>query len=161
LALPVVVMGCGTFVTTTQLNPPPHPLVYRAAASVEVYSSSPPTQPHVDLALLELEQNGGLGRAALIELLRERAGALGCDAVFIGGVRGRGFNGEGFDSPREMVNATCLVYTAQRDVPLVLTVPPAPVLTVAPVPHPGERRMCHDRQDFQANRDCVLGRVSN
>jgi hypothetical protein len=119
VALMVLAMGCGTFVTDTRINPSPRPLRARAPATVEVYASSPPVRPHVDIALLEVQQTRGLnpqGTALMIENLRERAGALGCDALFLGGMSDhQGADpGSGFDliDPGATIRqATCIVYS--------------------------------------------------
>jgi hypothetical protein len=111
--LSVLVIGCGTFVTETPLNPAPRLLNPRGFESVEVFSSAPPARAHVDVALLEVEQTHDLnqqGTDLMIQRLRERAGAIGCDAVVIGGMRERGNSTELFDSGSTTLHATCIVY---------------------------------------------------
>jgi len=56
LGLSVVVTGCGTWVTDTQINPAPRPLSARGYESVEIFSSAPPARAHVDVALLKVDQ---------------------------------------------------------------------------------------------------------
>ncbi|HEY4187634.1 MAG TPA: hypothetical protein VGP07_21330 [Polyangia bacterium] len=140
-------------VIETPLNPSPRRLMQRPADAVEVYSSTPPSRPHVDLALLEVDQYEGQGSPVMVQVLRERAGAMGCDAVFIGEARTRGSGGS--------LSATCVVYTnvvyVQPDVAADPSPSPSPPL---PLPPPGGRRLCRDRQDFEESRDCVLQRGS-
>jgi hypothetical protein len=140
----VVIAGCGTWVTETQLNPAPHPPQPRGYESVEVFSSSPPTRDHVDVALLKVDQVNEIEDGfseIMIQHLRERAGALGCDAVFLGTpqeLRGPDLLSSG---SRRMF-ATCIVYKNPGD-------------PVAPPP-PSARRMCVDRRDFDAHRNCIM-----
>jgi hypothetical protein len=144
-----VPVGCGTFVTTTPLNEAPRTLAPRAATSVGVFSSEAPSRPHVDLALLEATQNDGQGTAAMVDSLRARAGAMGCDAIFIGNASSREHyaSGYGLIGSSTFV-ATCIVYTDGAN--------PAPPVVEAP--REGRRRMCVDRADFDRNRNCVLPR---
>lgn len=87
LGLVVFASGCVTAsVETTRLNTPPHPLVSRPARTVELYSSSAPTRPHVDVALLRAKRaNVATDTPRMVQWLVERAGQLGCDALFISG----------------------------------------------------------------------------
>jgi hypothetical protein len=89
-------------------------MVPRPPETVEVYSSSPPTRPHVDVALFEVTQTEDLtdrGTAFMIERLRERAGEMGCDAVLVGGMSEHEGSHSLFDSDSRTLQATCIVYT--------------------------------------------------
>ena len=117
--------GCGIHVEYTELNAPPRPLAPRAPESVEVYASAAPARPHVDVGLFEVEQESsntpGKTRALLDEL-RRRAGAIGCDAVVVAGITAKNSELESllldYDTNKKALQATCIVYTAP---------PPAPV----------------------------------
>jgi len=91
LGLLVCAASCAlSSVETTLLNAPPHPLVARPARSVEIYASSAPTRPHVDVALLRADQaNFGTDTARMVQSLAERAGELGCDALYVSGASER------------------------------------------------------------------------
>ena len=106
--------GCVTSVEATRLNQAPHPLVARPAHSVEIYSSAPPTRPHVDIALLRADQsNYATDMPAMVQALAERAGELGCDALFISGTGERpGAPGKGyvFDPGSRILLGTCIAY---------------------------------------------------
>jgi hypothetical protein len=113
-------LGCGTVVQATPINPAPRPLVPRAAHSVQIFLNSPPPEPHVDIALLEVRQDEGFNRMGtdyMIQRLREKAGELGCDAVLI---KTRGERaGVEIDSPFDLADpdpqsllASCIVYAA-------------------------------------------------
>ena len=141
----VVVTGCGTWVTDTQINPAPRPLFARGYESVEVFSSAPPARAHVDVALLKVDQMNAMDDRPgelMIQRLRERAGAMGCDAVFIGATQEREAPGFLTSGSRTMT-ATCIVYSQPGDHGAVR-------------PSPAARRMCVDRKDFDEHRNCVV-----
>lgn len=146
LVLSVVVAGCGTWVTDTQINPAPRPLFARGYESVEVFSSAPPARAHVDVALLKVDQTNAiddhLGEQLMIQRLRERAGAMGCDAVFIGATQERAAP-DLLTSGSRTMTATCIVYSQPGDHGAV-------------PPSPPSRRMCVDRKDFDDHRNCIL-----
>lgn len=103
-----VCWGCGTFVTATPINPAPRPLVARTPESVQVLASGAPLEPHVDVALLEAEQDEGWNRQGtdyMIQRLREKAAELGCDALY---VKSKSFHEER-DSTHLL--ASCVVFT--------------------------------------------------
>ena len=150
LSLSVGVVGCGTWVTDTQINPAPRPLSGRGYESVEVFSSAPPARPHVALALLKVEQDRSTDdhpSELMVQRLRERAGAMGCDVVFIGATQELAAPDLVFTGSRTM-SATCLVYSQPGDRG---TAPPAPPA----------RRMCVDRRDFDEHRNCIVPRAAN
>jgi hypothetical protein len=78
----------------------------------------------------------GLGEL-MIQRLRERAGAMGCDAIYIGQAVPNSFT----TGPRTM-SGTCIVYRRPGD--------PGPV-----GPSPPARRTCVDRRDFDEHRNCI------
>ena len=110
--------GCGTYVGFTPINDPPHALGPRPARSVEVLSSGAPTRPHVDVAVVEVEQTHGLneqGTGLMIRRLRQQAAAIGCDAIVLGGVTDHqgAEPGSGWallDPGSTKRQATCVVY---------------------------------------------------
>ncbi len=145
LGLSVVVTGCGTWVTDTPINPAPRPLFARGYESVEVFSSAPPARAHVDVALLKVDQTNAIDDhlgELMIQRLRERAGAMGCDAVFIGQTQERAAPDLLISGSRTMM-ATCIVYNQPSD-------------HGAAPPSPPGRRMCVDRKDFDEHRNCIL-----
>jgi hypothetical protein len=119
--------GCGTFVTVTPLRD--RMREPRAPESVEVFASGPPQRPHVDIALLEVEQTeswNSQGTHLMLRRLREAAGKLGCDAVVITGKSEHsGDDDHIFDPSSHSLLASCLVYE-------VTGTPLAPVTAVAP-----------------------------
>jgi hypothetical protein len=106
--------GCSTFVTATPLHPPPRPLVPRDPASVQVLASDAPAEPHVDVALLEVEQQDGLNRQGsdyMIQRLREKAAELGCDAVFLESASEHDGHDAYLDPDARGMLASCIVFT--------------------------------------------------
>jgi hypothetical protein len=113
--------GCSeTLVSTTPLNPPPFTMTPKAPADVELYSSSPPKRPHIDVALLEaVQDDSGEDHDEMLAKLRESAAQMGCDAVFVGGLSYRSGDpnlGQLFDPNKHVLRATCMVYVP-ADVP--------------------------------------------
>lgn len=114
LGVACLLVGCGNVVSTTQLNAPPRPMSTRTPESVEVYSSTPPTRPHVDVALLQVEDLSGAGTQTpkLVAMLVQQAAERGCDALFISGMSERSPNRHAlFDSGSQSVYGTCIAYT--------------------------------------------------
>ncbi|HEX3854770.1 MAG TPA: hypothetical protein VHW01_27605 [Polyangiaceae bacterium] len=134
-----VVGGCGTFVEATALNAPPRALTPRPADAVEVYSSSPPAKAHLDVALIQADQINGTNAQLpeMVAKLREKAGQMGCDAIFISGASERaGAPGDAhlFDPGSHLLLATCVAYLEPTPIPAhsaVTVAPPAP--SAAPV----------------------------
>jgi hypothetical protein len=118
LLLGCLCFGCGLDVSVTSVNSPPRQLWKKAPESVEVYTSSPPARPHVDVAILEVAgQSGSAGfdTGGMLAKLREVAADHGCDAIHVSGAlnRGPGIDALLTDYPaaREGLSATCIVYT--------------------------------------------------
>ncbi len=133
-----VLGGCGTFVDATPLNPAPRALSPRPAEQVEVYASSPPTRPHVDIALIQADQINGSSAdlAAMVAKLREKAGQMGCDALFVSGSSERaGAPGDAhlLDPGSHLLLATCVVYVAPGQGPTAVVVNTPPLASSAPL----------------------------
>jgi hypothetical protein len=120
--------GCGTFVEATPLNAAPRALSPRPAEQVEVYSSSPPTRTHVDVALIQADQRNGSSAdlAEMVAKIREQAGQMGCDAIVVSGASERpGAAGDAhlLDPGSHLLLATCIAYLEPTPIPAAL--PPA------------------------------------
>ena len=86
IAVPLLV-GCGPTFEAVQINRPPHPLRARKPRSVKLFSS-PPARPHVDVAVLVVDQASVVDAEDRVEMLREmrdRAAEIGCDGIVLGG----------------------------------------------------------------------------
>jgi hypothetical protein len=83
-----------------------------------VLASAPPSEPHVDVALLQVEQAEGLNRQGtdyMIQRLREKAGELGCDAIYIKSASEHSGDDDSLlpllDPDTHSLLAACIVYT--------------------------------------------------
>jgi hypothetical protein len=122
LGIALFVSGCALqSVETVRLNTAPRPLQARPAQAVEVYASTPPVRPHVDIALLRADQsNYGSDTPRLVQALAERAGEMGCDALFISGTAERaGVTGDAYllDPGSRVLLGVCMVYLDQTGTP--------------------------------------------
>ena len=81
----------------------------------------------------------------MIQRLRERAGAMGCDAIafFIGATQERA-PADLLTSGSRTMTATCIVYSQPGERGAG---PPSP---------PARRDAASDRKDFDAHRNCIL-----
>ena len=103
---------------TTPLNSPPHPLAARAPSSVEVFSSTPPTRPHVDVALITANQSNLDGdTSGAVAALLQQAAKLGCDALYISNATSRAGNPDVFDPGTRGLLGTCIAYTGAAPAP--------------------------------------------
>jgi hypothetical protein len=154
LVLAVGLGGCAeTTVTYTPLNVAPHDLTPRAPEQLQIFSSGAPGRPHVDAGLISIQEGGGgtETQASLIETLRQSAAERGCDALTLMPPRTTPKPTdlpEPFDTVYQVYSATCVVYTT--------TEPGDATATFVPTRIPEQRRMCLDRADFEAHRNCVL-----
>ncbi len=91
IALGTLALGCGHSLEYTATNRSPRPLTPRDPASVEVYATTLPTRPHVEVGLFEIEQRtpASGGTPEMIGKLRERAARVGCDALVVSEARER------------------------------------------------------------------------
>lgn len=132
----LVCWGCGTFVTATPINPAPRPMVPRAPESVQVLASGAPLEPHVDVALLEVEQSEGFNRQGtdyMIQRLREKAAELGCDAVYVKSRSAHEGGNAWLDPDSTLLLASCVVFTPPGAEPPPLQTAGTPVIQLMPV----------------------------
>jgi hypothetical protein len=122
IALTLSPLACGTTVSSTPLNggasyQPPRP-----GRAVAIYASAPPNRPFREVALMRVDQTRGLnqqGTDLMLDRLREQAGAMGCDAVVLGGLGDRAGVQSGsifdlLDPGATTLNATCIVFRDKR-----------------------------------------------
>jgi hypothetical protein len=77
-------VACSPIIRYTAINASPSTMTPRSPEAVEVFSSGPPTRPHVDVALIEVEDPPfGLETSELLQSLRARAAEAGCDGVVV------------------------------------------------------------------------------
>lgn len=97
--------GCGIRAVSTPISAPPHPMTPRSVNSVAVYTSGPPSVPHVDVTLIQVQRRVGssVGTDELLAELRQRGAWAGCDALVLNSVLGR--------TDVDGLVATCIAYT--------------------------------------------------
>ena len=147
--------GCGTYADFTPINEPPHALRPRSARSVEVLASGAPARPHVDVAIVEVEQTHSFnaqGTGLMIQRLRQQAAAIGCDAIVLGGVTDHqgarpGSGWSLLDPGSTKRQATCVVYDDEPS-PRPFRRARPPVEVSPPRPAPVAQRM--DGEDPRA-----------
>ena len=121
----LLLVGCGTTIQATPINPAPRPMTPRPPETVEMFTTSRPTRPYVDVALLEAEQSSGYSSHDTPEMfaaLRERGARMGCDAIVLNGMSARSTGDTGVESlvsddppDRKGIYATCVMYTSPAD----------------------------------------------
>jgi hypothetical protein len=147
----LAVSACGTQVSETYLNQPPAKMAPRGPGSVLLYASGPPTRPHMDVAILQVEQSRGLndqGLDLMLDRLRVRAAQLGCDGVVVGGIRERSGAAPGtayhlLDPGATTLHGTCIVFTGAR--PATTPVQPAAAAPSRPSAAPARECPCRVR----------------
>jgi hypothetical protein len=168
LVVGIWISGCAeTTVTYTPLNAPPHDPKARRPEEIQVFSSTPPERPHVDVGLISVQEGGGGYEtpASLIWALRQSGAEKGCDALLLAApsstTRPTGLTY--FDRSFQVYSATCIVYRTPRPEDAGATFMPGESSSATvvdpqlpPRPRPDQRRVCRDRSDFEASRNCVL-----
>lgn len=81
LACLALVAGCAT-TTVHQLNPAPGYIHPRPASEVEIFSTTRPTYPYVEVSLIVAREDA---TADALDVLRAEAGERGCDGVILVG----------------------------------------------------------------------------
>jgi hypothetical protein len=110
----LLLFGCASTVTATPIHHAPRPLVSRDPNSVQVLASEPPSEPHVDVALLQVDQYEAYnphGMAEMIQRLREKAAEIGCDAVYLENTAQHKGGDLLFDTDSRQLLASCIVFT--------------------------------------------------
>jgi hypothetical protein len=112
--LTLTLAACGTTITQTGINPAPHPMTARPIDSVEVFTSTAPTRPHIDVAILEAKQSSTFSVDRMPEIiteLRKRAAEIGCDGLVINGPNNSVVGDRYGTSTLHGYNGTCIAYT--------------------------------------------------
>jgi hypothetical protein len=115
LLLALLVCGCGTLVTYTSVLPVATVAPCRPE-DVDVFLSSPPTDPHIDVGILEAKQESDLSMddtGQMLKALRREAARHGCDAMFVKGFGSDTRQALLVDAATSVktITATCIRYT--------------------------------------------------
>jgi hypothetical protein len=118
--------GCGVTSDYTQLNPPPRAMVAKPVDSVQVFSSTRPTRPYVEVGLVSARAGSTVDndQGEILRSLRERAAEAGCDAIFDLRANNRTSGGPYGGGTMMGYEATCIVYKDAAPAPA--PAPPAP-----------------------------------
>jgi hypothetical protein len=123
----LVAIGLGGCAPTTvyylPLVTPPRPMVERPREQVDVYVTTPPSRPHLDVGLLQVIEYRQFSDATSQQMmlhLKGAAAAQGCDAVLITAVDMRSNR-----YAARSIHGSCEVYTdVPADHPVALPAPP-------------------------------------
>ena len=112
----LMLAGSGTNLHYSPLNASPRPMTPRDAGAVELFTSTRPTRPFADVAMIEGQQQSDVSfdnTDAVLRKMREEAGRRGCDGMVIMGgndtVIGGGAGSQSTMTVRGY-RATCIVY---------------------------------------------------
>jgi hypothetical protein len=112
--------ACGTRLVVTNTNTPPRAMTPRSPESVQVFSTSPPPAPYVEVALIEARQQSEYSvdrENVVIDKLRKKAGEMGCDGLVMTGsadsVVGSSDDKSGYVRTLKGYKATCIVFTGE------------------------------------------------
>jgi hypothetical protein len=123
----IALAACGTTITQTGINAPPHAMAARPVETVEVFTSAAPSRPHVDVAILEAKQSSEFSADRMPEIiteLRKRAAAIGCDGLVINGPNNSVVGDRYNTATLHGYNGTCIVYTEAPPPPPEAPQPP-------------------------------------
>ena len=111
----VLVAACGTTLTAVPTNRPIRPMTPRDPMSVELITTGVPQRPFVEVAYLEAQQESEMSldhAPDVMNKMRQRAAAMGCDALILGGgndaVVGSTFRGSGGTNTLRGYRGTCI-----------------------------------------------------
>jgi hypothetical protein len=107
--------GCtATTVNYSPINPAPRALAPRPAGTVEMFSSTPPDRPHVDVGIITVEEGDveeESPQMILLGLLRENAARQGCDGLVVAPPSSKAVSDVlAYAHSRRVYSGTCVVY---------------------------------------------------
>lgn len=113
----LVTAGCGTRLSYMPLNTSPRALTARDPGTVEMFTSSKPERPFVEVGILEAQQESEYSvnaESTVFSKLREEAASRGCDGLVVTGgndaVVGYASRNSGVTKTLRGYRATCIVY---------------------------------------------------
>jgi hypothetical protein len=148
-ALALLVAACGTTTQVVPTNPSPRALVPRSPDAVDVFTTSAPPRPFVEVAIIQARQSSQYSVDSMPEIIaamREQAARVGCDGVVIHGESNKVVSSGGWGEMGTNTSSldgywgACIVYTVETfsdDVPVAApaaaTAPAAPAAAAADV----------------------------
>jgi hypothetical protein len=110
----LVTAGCGTKLSYMPLNTSPRTLTARDPGTVEMFTSSKPERPFVEVGMLEAQQESVASldsETTVFSKLREDGASRGCDGLVVtGGNDAVVVTGHGSSTTLRGYRATCIVY---------------------------------------------------
>jgi hypothetical protein len=114
IALLLPIAGCGTRIAYMPLNPSPRALQGRDPTQVELFTTSKPEKPYVEIGMIEAQQETMYSVASTQDVfasLRAEAGRRGCDGLIIMGSKDSTTGVyKGATKTLEGYRGTCIVY---------------------------------------------------
>jgi hypothetical protein len=136
-ALAMFAAACGTTTQVVPTNRSPRPLVPRSPEAVDVFTSSAPPRPFVEVAIIQARQSSQYSvdsMPQIIAAMREQAARVGCDGVVIHGESNKVVSSGGWGEMGTNTSSldgywgACIVYTVEifsDDVPVAAAAAPA------------------------------------
>jgi hypothetical protein len=126
--------ACGTTTQVVATNRSPRPLAPRSPGEVDVYTTSPPARPFVEVAIIQARQSSQYSADTMPEIInamRQQAAQVGCDGVVIHGASNKvvptGWGEHGTSSTSlDGYWGACIVYTVEVFAPEPVAAMPAP-----------------------------------
>lgn len=153
LSTVVLVLGaaCGTTTSFMPLNPAPHQLRPRQPSEVQMFTSSTPTQPYVEVGMITIAIDSLYSTAdshEMIATVREEAAKHGCEGVVLtqestmASASSDGLNGAVAKERTAGFRATCIAFIDRSPTAAVAAAtnatpavaPPSPTPAPAPAP---------------------------
>jgi hypothetical protein len=114
IALASAIAACGTRIAYMPMNPSPRALQARDASQVELFTTSKPEKPYVEVGMIEAQQDTWYSVASTQDVfasLRAEAGRQGCDGLIVTGSKDSTVGGgKGAMRTLEGYRGICIVY---------------------------------------------------
>jgi hypothetical protein len=159
-------VGCGTSLSYIPTRDRPGPLYMRKPEQVEIFMTSKPDRPFVELGMIESQQHELSGDSAqdVVEKMRAFAGEHGCDAlvIFAGNDTVSDPGGDLPSTSLKGYRGSCLVYVAGRP-PAGSPPPPAASAFGRPQPRaaaalscmPNSTQLCYGTAGCRGGQRCT------
>jgi hypothetical protein len=96
------------------LNAPPHPMTPKPKEAVEIFQTTQPTKPFVEVGMISVGLETGFSGATdfmMVDQLRGEGAGRGCDGIILTGSNKRAdIVGDSAVERTSGVTATCIVY---------------------------------------------------
>jgi hypothetical protein len=155
LAVALSSAGCGTALEFVRTATPPYTLPSRAPGQVDLFTTSKPQRPFVEVGIVESQQEQWSldSPQVVLEKMREYAGQLGCDGLVVfAGNDATSVSGSASGTTSRTLKGyrgTCIVYTPPPAVPRLASVPGGAVCI------PNATQLCYGRGGCRGGQRCT------